>query len=287
MRVTKILLLAAFVLATVAVAIVTTRPTRAAGPIACNLAEYKASPGLTAGVQQDLLVVSWSGQSGAEMRARYAIDGGQPLIRDLAIKKGGQWATLGQNLTPEYRVTTGVRRMSEQQAEPLRAAGVELTPAVIEKNRWYAFWDAPLVMPDGPEMAQVQARRAPGQPPPAPRVLGSPRTPADIRHATASFSATSCSVKTDGATLDVAFPGLSMGIFSGSLHFTAYRGANLLRMDAVASTSEPWVAYKYDAGLKGFSTDVTPRVTWHDAGGHVQRYAFGGVNNDTIVPLKA
>jgi hypothetical protein len=287
MRVTKVLLRAAFVLAMAAVAIVTARPTLAAGPIACDLAEYKAMPGLTASVQQDLLVVSWSGQGGAEMRARYAIDGGQPLIRDLAIKKGGQWATLGQNLVPEYRVTTGVRRMSEQQAEPLRAAGVELTPEVIAKNRWYVFWDAPLVMPDGPEMAQVQARRAPGQPPPAPRVLGTPRTPAEIRHAAASFNATSCSVKTDGATLDVAFPGLSMGMFAGSLHFMAYRGANLLRMDAVASTSDPWVAYKYDAGLKGFSTDLTPRVTWHDTGGHVQRYAFGGVNNDTIVPLKA
>jgi hypothetical protein len=288
MRVTKILLVAAFVLATVAVAIVTTRPTLAAGPIACDLAEYKASPGLSASVQQDLLVVSWTGQAGAELRARYAIDGGQPIVRDLAIRKmGGQWATLGQNLTPEYRVTTGVRRMSEQQAEPLRAAGVELTPEVIEKNRWYVFWDAPLVMPDGPEMQAVQARRTPGQPPPAPRVLGSPRTPAEIRRATASFNAASCSVKTDGASLEATFPGLSMGVFSGSLRFTAYRGTNLIRMDAVAGTDEPWVAYKYEAGLKGFSTDLTPRVTWHDTGGHVQRYEFGGVNNDTIVPLKA
>jgi hypothetical protein len=25
-------------------------------------------------------------------------------------------------------------------------------------------------------------------------------------------------------------------------------------MDAIARTNEPWVAYKYDAGLKGFST---------------------------------
>ena len=69
--------------------------------------------------------------------------------------------------------------------------------------------------------------------------------------------------------------------------FTAYRGANLLRMDAVARTNEPWVAYKYEAGLKGFSTDLTPRVTWHDTGGHPQRYEFGGVTNETIVPLKA
>ena len=41
-------------------------------------------------------------------------------------------------------------------------------------------------------------------------------------------------------------------------------------MDAVAKTSEPWVAYKYDAGLNGFSTDLTPRVTWRDTGGRPQ-----------------
>ena len=66
-----------------------------------------------------------------------------------------------------------------------------------------------------------------------------------------------------------------------------YRGANLIRMDAIASTNEQWVAYKYDAGLSGFTTEMTPRMAWHDTGGHAQRYAFGGVTNESIVPLKA
>ena len=35
-------------------------------------------------------------------------------------------------------------------------------------------------------------------------------------------------------------------------------------MDAVAKTDEPFVAYKFDAGLKGFSTDTLPRVIWRD-----------------------
>jgi len=285
-----------------------------ADAIKCDLAQYKAAPGLAAAVEQDLLAVSWSGQGGAEVRARYAIDGGQPLIRDLAIRRsGGQWTTLGQNLAPEYHVTTGVRRMSEQQAEPLRAAGVELTPDVIAKNRWYAFWDAPLVMPDGPEMRAQRAQRAaatmgrdgvvaPAQAQggqgqrgrgaqqgqqPAGRVLGPPRTPSEIRRANATFQTTSCSVKTDGESLAVTFPGLSMGIFSGSLRFTVYKGTNLVRMDAVAKTSEQWVAYKYEGGLKGFSTDLTPAVSWHDTGGHAQQHRFGGVVNETIVPLKA
>ena len=255
--------------------------TPAVAPLPCDLTEYKSSPGLTASVAQDQLVVTWRGERGAELRARYTIENGQPLVRDLAVRKAGAtWTTLGENLTPEYQVVTGVRRMSTQQADPLRAAGVELTPDVIAKNRWYAFWDAPLFIPEPPAAGR-------GTNPPASRTLGPPRTAAEIRRATASFSSASCAVKTDGASLAVTFPGLTMGIFAGDLRFTAYRGANLIRMDAIASTSEPWVAYKYAAGLGGFSTGLTPRVTWRDTGGHDQRYAFGGVTNETIVPLKA
>ena len=263
----------------------------AADPLRCDVKDYKALAGLIAAVEQDLLVVSWTGQAGTELRARYAIDGGRPIVRDLAVRKaGGQWVMLGQNLRAEYRVTTGIRRMSEQQAQPLRDAGVELTPEVIAKNRWYAFWDAPLVTPPSPAGPQQPAQTARGGGPvvqPAGRVLGPPRTAGEIGHATASFNATSCSVKTDGASLEVTFPGMSMGIFSGDLRFTSYRGTNLLRMDAVAKTNEPWIAYKYEGGLTGLSTELTPRVSWHDTGGHLQHHDFGGVTNETIVPLKA
>ncbi|HEV3214625.1 MAG TPA: hypothetical protein VGZ27_02835 [Vicinamibacterales bacterium] len=300
----------------------------------CDLSQYKAATGLTAAIDQNLLVVTWAGQGGTEMRARYAIDSGKPVVRDVAVRKGGgQWGILGQNLTPEFRVTSGIRRMSTQQAEPLLAAGVELTPEVITKNRWYAFWDAPLVLPDGPEMRDARAYTAPRSAPdpyapadaargqqapaggrgpvgagfdatgriagaapargrgpgvlPAARVVGPPRTAADIKRASASFNTTSCSVKTDGASLEANFSGLSMGIFAGDLRFTAYRGTNLWRMEALAKTNEQWIAYKYEAGLKGFTTDVMQRVTWHDTGGQRQHNELGGVVNETIVPEKA
>src|SRR3977135_2449180 len=113
----------------------------------CNLSQYKAAQGLTAAVEQDLLVVSWSGQNGADLRARYAIDSGQPVVRDLAVKKaGGSWTTLGKNLTPEYHVVSGIRRMADDQANPLKAAGIELAEEVIDKHRGYTVWDAPLVV---------------------------------------------------------------------------------------------------------------------------------------------
>src|SRR5262249_25409945 len=151
----------------------------------------------------------------AELRARFAIDAGRPLVRELAIRRGAAaWAVLGRDLVAEYDVVSGVRRMTEQQAAPLRQLGVEITQEVIDKNRWYAFWDSPLIVPGYPE------RQAEKQASPSGRVLGLPRKPEEIRRASASFHAEACAVKTDGASLEVDFPGLSMGLFSGSLRFT-------------------------------------------------------------------
>jgi hypothetical protein len=256
--------------------IVTTTP---ADSIRCDLSQYTPAPGLIATVTDNLLVVAWRGDRNSELRARYSIGDARPSIRDLSLRKqGGTWITIGENLTPEYRVVTGLRRMTTQQADPLRAAGVELTSEVIAQNRWYAFWDSPLYVPEPLPQGRGQT---------ASRVMGGPRSASEIRKASATFSTSSCSVKTDGAALEVTFPGLTMGIFTGDVRFTVYRGTNLLRMDAVAKTSEQWVAYKYDAGLAGFSTESTPQVTWRDTGGHPQHYSFGGVRNETIVPLKA
>ena len=250
----------------------------AAEPLRCDLTHYKPSAGLTATLTENLLVVTWRGDRDAELRARYAIADGQPRIRDLAVGKQGSFLLLAENLTPEYRVVTGIRRMTTQQAAPLKEAGVELTDEVIAKNRWYAFWDAPLFIPESRTRPGMQSSS---------RVLGPPRTASEIRRAQASFSTTSCTVSTDGLSLEVTFPGLTMGIFAGDLRFTVYRGTNLIRMDAIASTREEWVAYKYEAGLGGLSSTVTPRVAWRDTGGHPQQYSFGGVKNETIVPLKA
>ena len=177
----------------------------------CDLTQDKAAQGLTAAVDQDLLVVTWAGQAGSDVRARFAIANGQPVVRDLAVRKqGGQWATPRSESFPEYHVVSGLRRMSSDHVGSLPAAGIPLTPEVVAKNRWYAFHDAPLEIPgqSGTQMPPL------------------PRKPEEIRRADATFKATGCGVKTDGGRLEVNFPGLSMGIFSGSLQFTVYRGTN-------------------------------------------------------------
>jgi hypothetical protein len=283
-------------------------PALSAQSMNCDMSQYKGASGLTAAMEQGSLAVTWNGSNGSELRARYGIDNGQPIVRELAVRKsGGQWAPLGQNLVPEFYVKSGVRRMTTQQGAPLINLGVDITPEVIEREKWYAFWDAPFVIPGVPEPAPARAggpargqaqpgpasqsepaaRRGSVPPGPVGRVYGLPRRPEEIKKADATFKTTSCSVTTDGARVEVNFPGLSMGIFSGSLRFTSYRGSNLLRMEAIAKTDEPSVAYKYEGGLKGFSTALTPRVTWRDRGGDPQQYEFGGLKNDTRVTVKA
>lgn len=253
------------------VAAVLTASALQADPLKCDMSQYKPTTGLSAAVEQDALEVTWAGEQGAELRMRLAVDGGQPTVREFAVRGGGgQWVTLGRNLTPEFRVTSGVRRVSEQQLGPLRQLGVEITPALMDKEKWYAFWDAPLDIP-GREETNPNL----------------PRSPNEIRRATATYQATGCEVKTNGGRLEITFPGLSMGIFSGRLQYTVYKGTNLVRQEAIARTDEPSVAYKYHGGLKGFSTDDFARVVWRDTASEWQEYQFGGRRNDDPVPLRA
>jgi hypothetical protein len=88
---------------------------------------------------------------------------------------------------------------------------------VIEKEKWNAFWDAPLMVPGTGS-------------------LELPLKPKEIRRAWATYNAASCAVRTGGARLEVTFPGSTMGIFAGDLRFTVYRGTNLLRQEAIAKT---------------------------------------------------
>ncbi len=244
-----------------------TKPLILAQILKCDMSQYRESPGLTATVREDLLVITWMGQGEAELRARFAVKGGQPVVRDLAIrKKGDRWHILGQNLVPEYNVVSGIRR-GEGSKILERFTDTKFSQEVIDNQRWLEFHDAPLDIPGVGEKI--------------------PRKPEEIRRMDASFNTHGCSVRTDGARLEVIFPGLSMGIFTGSLQFTVYRSTNLIRMDAVAKTEEKWVAYKFDAGLNGFSTDTMSRVCWHDTGGNPHQYQFGGVRNDIRVPVKA
>lgn len=243
----------------------------ATSEFSCDLGAYKPQDGLKAQMRAGVLEVTWQGERREQLRAGFAVRDGQPVVTELAARKeGGNWIVLGQNLSPEFQVTSGVRRLSMQQANPLKELGVALTPEVVNREKWNAFWDAPLMVPGRPGTN-----------------LDLPRKPEEVQRAWAKYRADSCAAKTDGARLEITFPGLEMGMFSGSLQYTVYRGSNLLRQEAIAKTNEPSVAYKYAGGLKAFKINDDSKLVWRDTARGWQRYAFGGSVNEQPVGLKA
>jgi hypothetical protein len=186
-----------------------------------------------------------------------------------------QWqGEAGQQLRASFAIENNrpvVRELAIQnKASPWFTLGRNLVPefgvttgirrtnhGLPETNRWDVFWDVPLNHTN------------------------------EVRRFAASYQTDRCEVKTDGARLEISFPGLSMGIFSGKLQYTIYRGANLLRQEAIAKTDEPSVAYKYEGGLEGFSIEFLPRAFWHDVNGKPQQTELARAESGNPVVLRA
>ena len=266
-----------------AVALVLASSALYADPLKCDLSHYKALPGLTASVSGDALTLNWDGDKGQEVRLRFGINGGAPTIQELAVKRSGaSWAILASNATPDFRVASGLRRVTDQQLDPLRKLNVEITQEIIDKYKWDAFWDAPLNLEDGGTHGEAT--------PPKKGLLnqpGWPRKAAEIQRATATYQAQSCEVNTNGTRLEVTFPGVRLGVFAGRLQYTVFKGTNLIKQEVIAKTDEPSVAYKYEAGLRGLTIQPTSRVVWRDTANVWQDYRFGGTPNQAPVPLQA
>src|SRR6187551_577717 len=154
----------------------------------CDMSAYKGQDGLAAQVRAGVLEFSWRGANRDRLRAEFTIRDGTPLVRELAVRKdgGAVWIILGRNLEPEFQVTSGVRRLSQQQVSPLESLGVALTPEVIGREKWNSFWDAPLMVP-----GRLNTN------------IDLPRKQEEIRVAWAKYNAGSCQVKTDGARMEV------------------------------------------------------------------------------------
>jgi hypothetical protein len=282
--------------------------TAGADPLTCNLTAYKAAPGLTAVLGDNALAVTWDGDKDTELRMRFTIEAGTPTIRELAVrKKGGQWATLVANVTPEFRVVSGMRRITQQQLRPdsIQALGGTVSPKVmemynkddggwidqavregqikaadVERWKWEAFWDAPLYVEGSGVRPPTHATSIP----PVNGIFGQkglPRTPDEITRATATYNTTACEVKSNGARLEITFPGVTAGLFAGRLQYDLFKGSNMIRQVVIAKTERDSVAFKYDGGLKGLPVNAASRVVWRDLAGRWQDQRFGGaVNKD-------
>ncbi len=246
----------------------------AAQQVTCDLGSYKAVTGVTAEQSGGVVSLTWQGESNEQLRVRIGVRDGQPMVTELAARRaGGQWIVLGKDLTPEFQVTTGKRRLSRTQLTLMKRFGID-TPEEESARKWNTFWDAPLVIPGGSD-----ERSGDSQP--------LPRSADEVRRGISSYATNTCRVVTDGDRVSVTYNGLTLGIFAGDLRFTVYKGSNLLRQEAIAKTDEPSVAFIYKAGLKGFRTQSDTKLAWEDTARGWQEEKFGGEPNQNPVNLRA
>jgi hypothetical protein len=230
---------------------------------------YKVIDGIKVTATGNGVEFVWPGEKGRQLRARFALRDGQPVVEELAAQKlGGAWIELGNDLTPDFAVTTGERRISITERTILKNLNLD-TPENEERYKWNVFWDAPLVIPGHSHLTVPE------------------RSASEITRANVSYKSDSCKVISDGERVCVVFNGLTLGLFAGDLQFTVYKGSSLLRQEAIAKTDAPDVAYIYKAGLKGFAIKDDTRLVWRDTSQVWQRYEFGGGVNGQPVGLKA
>ena len=114
----------------------------------CNMQDYKSIEGVKAVASSSSVELAWEGEQGQQLRARFTLRDGQPLIEEFAARNSGSaWIVLGKDLTPQFEVTTGRRRISITELSILKKLGKD-TPANEEEYKWNVFWDAPLVFPE-------------------------------------------------------------------------------------------------------------------------------------------
>jgi hypothetical protein len=92
-----------------------------------------------------------------------------------------------------------------------------------------------------------------------------------------AFRLTAAHANFEGGRLDIAFDGLTLGIFHGSVHYFFFPGSTLIQQRAIVTTNEPDTAFFYDAGIRmaveedrrpGFTMDTT--VDYYDTAGKLQ-----------------
>jgi hypothetical protein len=97
------------------------------------------------------------------------------------------------------------------------------------------------------------------------------------------FALQAARAASEGDRVDVAFDGLRMGIFQGSIHFRFFPGSRLVQQFASMTTSEPDTAYFYDAGLsmtvdadRRVGGNMESRVSFYDTAGELRTRLSSG-----------
>ena len=172
-------------------------------------------------------LIQWTGEDQLQWRAEVGIEGTTPCIFDLSYESNQTWVQLARNLSPQFKVITGIRT----KLNPQREKG--LAPGETLDFQWDTYSDDPM------------SRKK------------------EVKEAKSIWSASRMDYARDGNVQTVTFDGLTLGQFSGGAAFHFYEHSNLIRVEALASTQEDGVAYLYHGGMGGFQVDklyyVTPK----------------------------
>ena len=91
------------------------------------------------------------------------------------------------------------------------------------------------------------------------------------------FHPSGAKASTIGDRVEIAFDGMRMGIFTGTIKYDFYPRSSLIQQVALVTTNEPDVAYTYDAGMiMGSEADRRPglnmnsNIVYYDADGKLQ-----------------
>ena len=91
-------------------------------PLVCDLTDYAPAGGISARLSGGVLLVQWPGAEDERLRLGLSIVDGTPTIAELAIRDGNDaWTTIATNARIEFKITEGLRRISNQQLSPLRS----------------------------------------------------------------------------------------------------------------------------------------------------------------------
>lgn len=227
----------------------------------------------------DGVELNWSGSSSSDVTLRVDITGAAPRISLLSIDS----VPILQDAEIRFDVTTGVRRITNQQLAPLRALGVALTQDVVDEHKWDAFWDAPLETG-----ARAPASGLSSNQPPTDGIAdqpGLPRSPEEVERSSVRYAISACEASLGNSRVVLRLDGATAGAFGGRLEISAYAHTNLIRVAFVAKTDRPSVAFKYDAGIEAMSITPDAAVRWLDTAGEVQSARLDGSPNDDPVAI--
>src|SRR5690349_20455880 len=77
-------------------------------PLSCDFSQYRPTEGIRAEMKGDVLQLSWEGTGRQQLQVGFGLQGTSPVIQEMRVRKmGGAWVILGQDLRPEFHVTTG------------------------------------------------------------------------------------------------------------------------------------------------------------------------------------